>query len=544
MYKRSATKLFALIVIVGSFYSITQDVNAVGHQTELDFNNQIPTDRPYMDGTVVFDSKMNGNWDIFAMDGSGNNLRQITFSPSDQRWPSLSPDGSHVAYSSNEDGFFNIVVKDMQGERQFNLTHNGSNETQPDWGPWDQMLFSSDINGNKDIFLKNIWGTPEESGRGQSEAVPMTFTPQDETEAAFAGESHGNIFAYVTNGNIWGYNMDDFRNWAIREGGENERSPAFHPYEGIRPSREMQPQFIFLKNDQLYWSNIGWQNNFSQEQLPVRIPGEIGTVSFSQDDPCTIAFTTKQGGKIGLVNHCDPGSNAILLPDGNTNLGAEKVDYGRGSRGGFMGGMMGGGNNMMGGMRDMMGQGNKMMDDMQRQEDERMRMEQERMEEQMRMDRERMEEQDRMNQEMMERQMEADRERMEMERERTEMQMEADRERMEQERQMREEQQRMDKELMDEQMRMEQERMEQQREMMKNMDGAGGRDDFFQPEEKCFVEDEEDSRGLFGNVDIGTEIDCGMNEGFEERMKDPTTLAMLGLVVTVGATLLQMLRGN
>ena len=537
MFKRSFIKLFILVLTLGSFYLFTQDVNAVSHETELDFNNQIPTDRPYMDGTVVFDSKMNGNWDIYTMDGQGNNLRQITFSASDERWPTLSPDGSHVAYSSNQDGFFNIVVKDMQGERQFNLTHNGSNETQPDWGPWDQMIFVSDINGNKDIFLKNIWGTPEESGFGQSEAVPMTFSPQDESEPAFAGEAHGNIFAYQVNGNIWGYNMDDFRNWPIREGGENERSPAFHPYEGIRPSREMQPQFLFLKNDQLYWSNIGWQNNFSQEQLPVRIPGEIHTVAFSQDDPCTIAFTTKQGGKIGLVNHCDPGSNAILLPDGNANFGAEKIDYGRGSRGGMMGGMMGG----MSGMKDM---GNQMMNDMQKQDDERMRMEQERMDEQMRMDRERMEEQDRMNQEMMERQMDADRERMEMERERTDMQMEADRERLEQEREMREERDRMDREMMDEQMRMEQERMEQQRDMMKNMDGSGGRDDFFEPEERCFVEDEEESRGLFGNVDIGTEIECGMNEGIEERMKDPTTLAMLGLVVTVGATLLQMLRGN
>ena len=126
-----------------------------------------------------------------------------------------------------------------------------------------------------------------------------------------------------------------------------------------------------------------------------------------------------------------------------------------------------------------------------------------------------------------------EREREEMNRRILEQEMELERERL-----------RMNQEMMDEQMRMEQERMEQQREMMSKMDGSGGRDDFFQPEEKCFVEDEEDSRGLFGNVDIGTEIDCGMNEGFEERMKDPTTLAMLGLVVTVGATLLQMLRGN
>ena len=535
MFKRSVVKLFILLVTLGSFHFVTQDVSAIDYEAELDFNNQIPQDRAYMDGAVVFESNMNGNWDIYYMDGQGNNLRQLTFSNSDERWPTISPDGSHFAYTSNRDGFFNIVVQDLYGDRQFNLTHNGSNEMMPDWGPWDQIIFVSDINGNKDIFLKNVWGTPEEQGFGQSEAVPMTFTPQDETAPAFAGEAYGNIFAYEVDGNIWGYNLDDFRNWPIREGGEDERDPVFHPFDSIKPSREMQPQFMFLKNDQLYWSNIGWQNNFSQEGMPVRIPGTLNYVAFSKDDPCTIAFTTKEGGKIGLVNHCDPGSNAILLPDGNSNFGAQKIAYGKGQRGG---GMMGG---MMGGMRDM---GDKMMQDMQRQEDERMRMEQERMEEQMRMDRERMEEQDRMNQEMMERQMEADRERMEMERERTEMQMEADRERMEQERAMREEQDRMDREMMDEQMRMEQERMEQQREMMRNMDGDGGRNDFFEPEERCFVEDEEESRGLFGNIDIGTEIDCGEEQGFDKRLQDPTTLAMLGLVVTVGATLLQMLRGN
>ncbi|GIR91252.1 MAG: hypothetical protein CM15mP91_0220 [Chloroflexota bacterium] len=39
-----------------------------------------------------------------SMDGQGRNPGQLTFSTSDQRWPSLSPDGSHMAYSSNEEG--------------------------------------------------------------------------------------------------------------------------------------------------------------------------------------------------------------------------------------------------------------------------------------------------------------------------------------------------------------------------------------------------------------------------------------------------------
>ena len=51
-------------------------------------------------------------------------------------------------------------------------------------------------------------------------------------------------------------------------------------------------------------------------------------------------------------------------------------------------------------------------------------------------------------------------------------------------------------------------------------------------------------RGLFGNLEIGSEVDCELGDGIRERFEDPTSLAMLGLVVTVGATLLQMLRGN
>ena len=50
----------------------------------------------------------------------------------------------------------------------------------------------------------------------------------------------------------------------------------------------------------------------------------------------------------------------------------------------------------------------------------------------------------------------------------------------------------------------------------------------------------EDDRGFFGKPKIGA-LKTG---GPEELMADPTMLAMAGLVVTVGATLLQMARGK
>ena len=52
----------------------------------------------------------------------------------------------------------------------------------------------------------------------------------------------------------------------------------------------------------------------------------------------------------------------------------------------------------------------------------------------------------------------------------------------------------MERQMMEEQEELERERMEQQREMMNSMEGSGGRDDFFEPEERCFVEDEEEGR--------------------------------------------------
>lgn len=41
-----------------------------------------------------------------------------------------------------------------------------------------------------------------------------------------------------------------------------------------------------------------------------------------------------------------------------------------------------------------------------------------------------------------------------------------------------------------------------------------------------------------------SKIDCNETQRMQDRLRYPTTLAMLGLVVTVGATMLQMLRGS
>ena len=117
--------------------------------------------------------------------------------------------------------------------------------------------------------------------------------------------------------------------------------------------------------------------------------------------------------------------------------------------------------------------------------------------------------------------------------------LEEERRRLEQEAELDLERQKMDLEMRRQELEMEQQR-EQMQIMMEELESRGNAYE----EEQCYVESEEGARGLFGNLEIGAQIDCTIGDDFEERLKDPTTLAMLGLMVTVGATVLQMIRGN
>jgi len=134
-------------------------------------------------------------------------------------------------------------------------------------------------------------------------------------------------------------------------------------------------------------------------------------------------------------------------------------------------------------------------------------------------------------------------EQLELEEEQSRLEME--RSRVEQEAQLDLERQRFELERQRQQLEMDREKEMfemQQRAMMEELESSNRYAVY--EEEKCYVGDDDQVRGLFGNYEIGTEIDCDFGDNLVQRFEDPTNLAMLGLLVTVGATLLQMVRGN
>jgi Tol biopolymer transport system component/DNA-binding winged helix-turn-helix (wHTH) protein len=70
-----------------------------------------------------------------------SNLTQVTASPGVDRDPSLSPDGSLLAYSSDQSGSFEIYIKSLApGGRAMQLTSDGGQNFQPAWSPDGKLI--------------------------------------------------------------------------------------------------------------------------------------------------------------------------------------------------------------------------------------------------------------------------------------------------------------------------------------------------------------------------------------------------------------------
>jgi Tol biopolymer transport system component/DNA-binding winged helix-turn-helix (wHTH) protein len=62
-------------------------------------------------------------------------LRRLAFDSGLQTDPTISPDGTLIAYASNQSGNFDIWVRPVVGGEPFALTADPADDTQPDWSP-------------------------------------------------------------------------------------------------------------------------------------------------------------------------------------------------------------------------------------------------------------------------------------------------------------------------------------------------------------------------------------------------------------------------
>jgi TolB protein len=88
-----------------------------------------------LDGTIVFQSNRDGNFEIYTMNSDGTVQRRLTSSPANDITPRFSPDGTAIAFASDRDGTWEIYTMRSDGSQQTRLTRDAGTNTAPAWTP-------------------------------------------------------------------------------------------------------------------------------------------------------------------------------------------------------------------------------------------------------------------------------------------------------------------------------------------------------------------------------------------------------------------------
>ncbi|HUP86529.1 MAG TPA: hypothetical protein VM143_12745 [Acidimicrobiales bacterium] len=111
---------------------------------------------------LAFDSDRNGGFDIYIMNADGSGLAQVTTEPAPDGYPTWSPDGTQLAFTSFRDGNSEIYVMGADGTGARRLTKNLADDSRPVWSPdGSRIAFHSDRDGNYEIYVMKADGTEQ-----------------------------------------------------------------------------------------------------------------------------------------------------------------------------------------------------------------------------------------------------------------------------------------------------------------------------------------------------------------------------------------------
>ena len=141
-----------------------------------------------------------------------------------QNWlPAFSPDGTRIAFTSNRDGNSELYVMNRDGSGLRRLTNHPAIDSTPTWAPsGGQIAFASDRTGSPQIWVVSADGLDLRRLSSESYADRPTWSPAPYNEIAFAARTGSRFDIKI-------YQVDKGTTRQITFGEGSNESPAWAP---------------------------------------------------------------------------------------------------------------------------------------------------------------------------------------------------------------------------------------------------------------------------------------------------------------------------
>lgn len=184
--------------------------------TDFDATTFYPSLSP--DGTTVyFSSRRSGGFEIYSIDINGNNLQRLTREIGSLYAPELSPNGEWIVFANNGNGLW-LMRPDGKNPRP--LTDR--DDIDPTWSPDGSMIaFASSRAGERQLFVMNADGTNIRQVTNLDNMGGRSTWSPDGTRLAFYRGPRGDRNIYIVN-------VDGSSLVQLTDGGDN-LGPSWSP---------------------------------------------------------------------------------------------------------------------------------------------------------------------------------------------------------------------------------------------------------------------------------------------------------------------------
>lgn len=247
-------------------------------------------------GRIVFDSPVEGKWQVFSVNPDGSDLRQLTNISKGIGDPAISPNEKLIVFVGDDSK--SLYVMNTDGAQIQNVYQTAAEVGWPSWSfDGQKIVFASEVNGYKNLFMMNADGTDTEQLTSVlANDLAPSFSPNG-SQIAFSSTRSGAWEIYtinVSNGEI--VRLTDLND------PEGQGWPSWSP-DGTKIVFESRgnsnSRDIFtMYSDGSQATNI--TNSPSYEGAPVWSPDGI-RIAFASDREGSLDIYIMQGDGSGII---------------------------------------------------------------------------------------------------------------------------------------------------------------------------------------------------------------------------------------------------